>query len=162
MRLRLFSTIMLTLMCLTHFLPNASAEDPRERALRLRKVNSKILSAPWSSNKLKANLIYRCPLFETLGFIALHHSTENPQNYAAFVERLKPIAEQLATYAEIEVRGGRLPKKTKAELAALREEMFQAVEDFYGLAVRQSLTEHLTDTLNIFRLDLIKGRVDFR
>ena len=162
MKQRFFLTLTLLLTCLTCFLSDATAEDPRERAMRLRKVNSKILAAPWSADKLKANLIYRCPLSETLGFIALNHSVEDPQKYAAFVEQLKPVAEQLTTYSEIEVRGSRFSKETEAELASLREQMFLVVEESYGLAARQSLTEHLRETLNIFRLDLIRGKIDYK
>ena len=146
---------------LMSLVPTTYAEDPRVRLHRLRKANSPVFAPKWSHSRVVANILYRCPLSETLGFIALKKDTADPQKFAQLSQYFATLAEERDAYNDSEIRGSRFPDALETELAALRSRMLEAVESLYGDAVRHELTDHLTRIYELHRMNIVSGSIHF-
>lgn len=144
--------------------PEANAEDPRDRLIRLhksKKAKSAKWGLKWGRDKVEANLMYRCPVSASLGYMALHYAEKDPETFAQLVRKLTLIARELARYQNSEIRGRYFPKKLERSLADLRAELFETIETLYGNKARQALVRYLDHRFHQLASERITGRIRF-
>ena len=133
------------------------AEDPRVRLQRLRKAGSTTFAHRWSHDRVMANILYRCPLSEALGFIALKKASVSPKKFSKLSQYFARIARKRDAYSDTAVRGKQFPTQLNTELSRLRSRMFKAVEELYSETTRQALADHLNRVYRLYGINVTGG-----
>ncbi len=94
--------------------------------------------APWSSQKILANLEARTPVIAVLGYFSAFG--DNAEKLQKLRERVQPVAAKIALISQQHsFFGTEFPDDLTKQLEGLRALLFKAVEDIYGPDARKEV-----------------------
>lgn len=95
----------------------------------------------WSDARVQANLYYRVPVVEVIGFLATH-STDD-EKLVRFVRAVRPIEQQLQELRKAGIKGRTMPADVEAQLDQLQARLYAEVQAVYGSEGLRAVTDFI-------------------